>query len=179
VTLRTTGSVVVLDDVRYGTNPATTGRCVDVLGILAGANVVVADNMMNNQVNSLSGSTTQANRRILDDTKDLILHAVVMAMNTSFRVQNFGTGPTTGNPCNAVQWGRGCLMLLGGLIQEARGPVGTTAGTGYGKQYTYDRCANLRPPPYFPTTGRYLDNRYLEVDPVGFDIATLFARLSP
>jgi hypothetical protein len=70
-------------------------------------------------------------------------------------------------------------MLLGGLIQEARGPVGTTAGTGYGKQYTYDRCANLRPPPYFPTTGRYLDNRYLEVDPVGFDIATLFARLSP
>jgi hypothetical protein len=179
VTLHATGTVVVLDDVRYGTNPATTGRCVDVLGILARTNVVVADNMMNNQVNSLSGSTTQANRRILDDTKDLILHAVVMAMNTSFRVQGFNTGPTTGNPCNGREVGRGCLMLLGGLIQEARGPVGTTGGTGYIKQYTYDRCANLRPPPYFPTTGRYLDNRYMEVDPVGFDIAALFERLSP
>jgi hypothetical protein len=70
-------------------------------------------------------------------------------------------------------------MLLGGLIQYARGPVGLTNGAGFGKQYTYDRCANLRPPPYFPTTGRYLDNRYMEVDPVTFDIGTLMARLTP
>ncbi len=179
VTLSTTGTVVALDDVRYGTNPATTGRCVDVLGILAGTNVVVADNMLNNQVDSRAGDVTQPNKRILDDTKDLTLHAVIMALNTSFRVQNFNSGPNTGNPCNGSNVGRGCLMLLGGLIQQARGPVGTMSGTGFGKQYTYDRCANLRPPPYFPTTGRYLDNRYMEIDPVGFDIATLMARLTP
>ena len=179
VTLRTTGTAVILDDIRYGTNPATTGRCVDVLGLLSEQNVVVADNMLNNQVDSFRGGTLQANRRLLDDSKDLILHAVVMSLNTSFRVQGHNTGPTSGNICSGKDVGRGCLLLLGGLIQEARGPVGTTGGTGYVKQYTYDRCANLRPPPYFPTTGRYLDNRYMEVDPVTFNIATLMSRLTP
>ena len=182
VTLRTTGTVVVLDDVRYGTNPATSGRCVDVLGLLAEKDVVVADNMLNDQVDALRSSTTQANKRILDDSKDLTLHAVVMALDKSFRVEKYDQGPTTGNPCNGTERGRGCLALLGGLIQEARGAVTTfsaTSGTGYLKQYTYDRCANLRPPPYFPTTGRFLDNRYMEVDPVTFDISTLMGRLTP
>ena len=179
VTLRSTGTTVLLDDIRYGTNPATTGRCVDVLGILSERDVVVADNMLNNQVDALPNSNAAANRRILDDTKDLTLHAVIMSMNTSFRVQNSNSGPATGNICSGRDWGRGCLLLLGGLIQEARGPVGTSGGTGYVKQYSYDRCANLRPPPYFPTTGRYLDNRYMEVDPVGFDIVATMARLTP
>lgn len=179
VTLRATNNIVILDDLRYGTNPATTGQCVDVLGLLAEQNVIVADNALNNQVNSLQGDVSQGNKRLLDDTKDLTLHAVIMALGTSFRVQNYNTGPTTGNPCNGIDWGRGCLLLLGGLIQEARGAVATTIGTGYIKQYTYDRCANLRPPPYFPTTRRFLDNRYMEIDPVGFDIATLMARLTP
>jgi hypothetical protein len=176
VTLHSTATVVVLDDLRYGTNPATTGRCVDVLGVLAEDEVVVADNNLNNQSQIAGGVNGW---RILDDSKDLILHSVIMTLNTSFRVQNFSMNPTTGNNCAGNTNGRGCLMLLGGLIQEARGAVGTTANTGYLKQYTYDRCANLRPPPYFPTTGRYLDNRYMEIDPVTFNIATLFHRLTP
>ncbi|MBC7841423.1 MAG: hypothetical protein H7099_03895 [Gemmatimonadaceae bacterium] len=177
VTLHTTGSIVILDDLTYGTNPATTGRCVDVLGLLSDIDVVVADNMLNNQTDSWPGASTQW--RIVDDTKDLTLHAVVMAMNTSFRVEDYNAGQTSGNPCNGNDRGRGCLALLGGLIQEARGAVGTSAGTGFVKQYTYDRCANLRPPPYFPTTGRYLDNRYMEIDPVTFNISTLMTRLTP
>lgn len=177
VTLHTTGTVVVLDDIKYSTNPATSGRCVDVLGILSDRDVVVADNLLNNQGDVTIGSGTTY--RLMDDTKDLTLHAVVMTLNTSFRVERHALGPTSGNPCNGVEKGRGCLALLGGLIQEARGAVGTTTGTGFGKQYTYDRCANLRPPPYFPTTGRYLDNRYMEVDPVGFNILTTMARLAP
>ena len=179
VTMRTTGTTVILDDIRYGTNPATTGRCVDVLGLLSQRDVVVADNLLNDQVDSFRTSSAQVNRRLLDDTKDLIVHAVIMSMGTSFRVENFSAGATTGNVCNGRDWGRGCLMLLGGLIQEARGPVGTMGGTGFIKQYSYDRCANLRPPPYFPTTGRFLDNRYMEIDPVTFDIATLMTRLTP
>ena len=182
VTLRTTGTAVVLDDVRYGTNPATTGRCVDVLGLLSETDVVVADNMLNDQVDSDFNGTAAADRRLLDDSKDLTLHAVVMALNKSFRVEKYDQGPTTGNPCNGTERGRGCLALLGGLIQQARGAVTTftaTSGTGYLKQYTYDRCANLRPPPYFPTTGRFLDNRYMEIDPVTFDISTMMGRLTP
>jgi hypothetical protein len=181
VTLRSTGSIVVLDDIKYGTNPAATGQCVDVLGLLSEKDVVVADNMLNDQVDVWVGTGTTT-RKLLDDSKDLTLHAVVMAMDRSFRVERYDQLPDVGNPCNGVERGRGCLALLGGIIQEARGAVTTfsaTKGTGYLKQYTYDRCANLRPPPYFPTTGRFLDNRYMEIDPVNFDIATLFARLQP
>ena len=177
ITLHTTGTVVLLDDIRYGTNPAVTGLCADVLGLLSDKDVVVADNMLNNQTDVQIGGGTVM--RLMDDTKDFTLHAVVMAISTSFRVEAYNTGQTTGNPCNGNDKGRGCLALLGGLIQDARGPVGLTNGSGFGKQYTYDRCANLRPPPYFPTTGRYLDNRYMEVDPVNFNISTLMSRLQP
>ena len=57
--------------------------------------------------------------------------------------------------------------------------MGTTAGTGYVKAYSYDQCAFQTPPPYFPTTGRFFRNRYYEIDPVGFSVAGLFAALTP
>ena len=44
--------------------------------------------------------------------------------------------------------------------------MGQTNGYGYIKRYSYDRCAVVNPPPYFPTTGRFQDNRYYELDPV-------------
>jgi hypothetical protein len=37
----------------------------------------------------------------------------------------------------------------------------------------------VKPPPYFPLTGRFLDNRYYEIDPVRFDVASLYASLTP
>jgi hypothetical protein len=61
--------------------------------------------------------------------------------------------------------------------------VGTTGGsngtTGYVKAYSYDRCAATNPPPYFPTTGRFTDNRYFEINPVGFSAPTLYQSLTP
>jgi hypothetical protein len=57
--------------------------------------------------------------------------------------------------------------------------VGQTNGNGFIKRYSYDRCAHYNPPPYFPTTGRFLDNRYYELDPVRFDIAAIFQLLTP
>lgn len=53
----------------------------------------------------------------------------------------------------------GTLKVLGGIIQKARGPVGTLSGgllsTGYAKDYWYDQRMADTPPPYFPTTGGY------------------------
>ena len=57
--------------------------------------------------------------------------------------------------------------------------MGTSGGTGYIKRYSYDRCAVMYPPPYFPTTGRFQDNRYYELDPVGFSAADLFRMITP
>ena len=55
----------------------------------------------------------------------------------------------------------------------------TSNGAGFTKRYTYDRCAVRNPPPYFPTTGRFTDNRYLELDPVGFKPDVYFQTLIP
>jgi hypothetical protein len=104
--------------------------------------------------------------RSMDDTPDLFLHDVVMALGTSFEVENYSGGPSGALTCGASTDGRGCLNLTGGLIQNNRGPVGLVSGEGYVKRYSYDRCATVNPPPYFPTTGRFQDNRYYELDPV-------------
>jgi hypothetical protein len=169
--------VVVLDDLRYANDPVK-GVCRDILGIIADKDVVIADNAVNTppQVSATKKTVTYFS---LDDTKDLYLHAVVMALGTSFRAENYSTGPTDVNDCNGVDNGRGCIYLSGGIIQEKRGPVGTSAGTGFAKRYMYDRCAVVNPPPYFPTTGRFIDNRYIELDPAGFSALGYFKSLTP
>lgn len=172
VTLYSNRTVVVVDDLRYATDPAA-GQCNDILGIISGDDIVVADNGIN------SPQSTGGTWRHFDDSKDLYVHGVLMALQFSFKVENYNAGATDANDCGTTDWGRGCLYLLGGVIQERRGPVGTTAGTGFLKRYSYDRCAVQIPPPYFPTTGRFLDNRYTEIDPGRFDVAQLFASLTP
>ncbi len=61
--------------------------------------------------------------------------------------------------------------------QSRRGRL--TDGHGFTKRYSYDRCGVVNPPPYFPTTGRFLDNRYYEIDPVKFNVNQLFLTLTP
>lgn len=178
ITLYATGNVVVLDDLKYVTDPALN-LCRDILGVISGNNIMVADNALNDP--PMADSTDATTRRNVDDTKDLFLHAVMMALNTSFGAENFSSGALTTNGCGSEVVGRGCLFLTGGVIQEQRGPVGQNqsgGATGYVKQYSYDRCAQYNPPPYFPTTGRYTDNRYYELDPMGFNVATLFKTLT-
>jgi hypothetical protein len=177
LTLYSPYDIVVLDDLRYVNDPAK-GVCVDILGVLAGKDVVVADNALNSpQV--IKGSGTSALYQSMDDNQSLTLQAVVMALNTSFRVEDYDEGSTNALTCDSSVDGRGCLYLTGGIIQKTRGAVGTSAGYGYTKRYSYDRCAVVNPPPYFPTTGRFQDNRYYELDPVKFNVTKLFQALTP
>jgi hypothetical protein len=174
ITLYTPNTIVLLDDIRYANDPAA-GRCVDMLGVIAGANAIVANNGLNTPVWVKTGTTaTTATAKSMDDTPDLYLHSVIMALGTSFQVEDYDTGPVNSIGCSGSTDGRGCLYLTGGLIQANRGAVGTGSGSGYVKRYSYDRCVITNPPPYFPTTGRFQDNRYYELDPVRFDVTKLF-----
>jgi hypothetical protein len=165
-----------VDDLRYANDPAN-GRCRDMLGVIARRNAWVLDNAINTP-QSVNGAY-----RSLDDTPHLFAQNVVMAMTTSFQVEDYDRGPRSAVQCgvdaggNPEYSGRGCLYLTGGIIQEARGPVGLSSGEGYIKRYSYDRCVLSNPPPYFPTTGRFLDNRYYELEPVSFDVDDLFSAL--
>lgn len=174
------GSIVLLDDLQYaggvsgGTGPED---CLDMLGLIADRDILVANNALNTpQPQGLTSA------RRMGDNANFNLNAVMMALGTSFGVEEFDLGREHVNGCEGTRVERGCLYLSGGIIQSSRGAVGQSrpaGATGFSKRYSYDRCAMLRPPPYFPTTGRYLDNRYYEVDPVGFNAAALFATLRP
>jgi len=176
VTVYATGHIVVLDDQRYANDPGR-GVCDDMLGLLSAYDVTIADNALLTPRTVKTSSPTVT--RNLDDTKDLYLHGVVMALNTSFGVQNYAGGPSNANGCEGQSNGRGCLYLTGGLIQQSRGPVGLLSGQGFIKRYSYDRCAIINPPPYFPTTGRFQDNRYYELNPVGFKPDELYKSITP
>ncbi|MDB4885540.1 MAG: hypothetical protein JWN79_978 [Gemmatimonadetes bacterium] len=181
VTLYAKGSIVILDDIRY-TNDPVKSVCHDILGMISSADVVVADNALNSPPQTYPSGTKKYFS--LDDTKDLYIHSVIMALGTSFRVERYGSGPVDANDCDAQNNGRGCIYLSGGLIQKSRGAVGqgTANGigaTGFAKRYTYDHCAVVKPPPYFPTTGRFQDNRYLELDPANFVPLTYFKSITP
>lgn len=177
ITLYSNAIVTLLDDLRYASDPSS-GRCADILGVIADRNIVVSHNAILAPPDIAPPGNTALFRN-QDDTKDVYLHAVLMALNTSFTAQAYNQAPTNANGCEGTPNGRGCLYLTGGLIQEVRGAVGTTAGHGYIKRYSYDRCAAANPPPYFPTTGKFTDNRYYELDPVRFNVGELFRRLVP
>jgi hypothetical protein len=178
VTIYATGNVAVIDDLTYAVDPSNK-RCVDILGIISGNNIFVADNAIEGPQDIAKYGSDYRN---FSATKDVYLQGVMLAINTSFGAENYASGPQDANGCEGQKVGRGCLYLTGGIIQQARGPVGTFTGsgaTGYTKRYSYDRCALYNPPPYFPTTGRYTDNRYYEYDPDNFDVAKLYADLTP
>ncbi|MEO7042303.1 MAG: hypothetical protein ABI035_08590 [Gemmatimonadaceae bacterium] len=174
VTVYATGNVAILRDTKYVTDPSLNNCTADMLGVIAGQNIMIADNAEQQPLN-ISG----LGYKNMDDTKDVFLQGVMMALNTAFGAENYSTGPQNANGCEGTANGRGCIYLTGGIIQQQRGPVGLTSGEGYAKRYSYDKCALYNPPPYFPTTGRYTDNRYYEIDPSGFSVANLYGSLTP
>jgi hypothetical protein len=70
--------------------------------------------------------------------QDITIQAAILALNHSFIVDNWGCGA-----------GLGRLNVEGAIAQYYRGPVGTTGGTGYLKNYTYNRRLKYREPPFF------------------------------
>lgn len=170
VTLVSPNAIIILDNVKQATDPSV-GLCNDILGLFSGNNIVVADNLLNAPVN-VTGSTWKTMRPV--GNQDEYIHAVILALD-QFTVDDYNTGPTAVEDCSGTPRGRGCLQITGGLIQKQRGAVGTTAGTGNLKRYSYNACANTDPPPYFPTTGYFSKNRFYEINPNGFSVATWFA----
>lgn len=175
VTVAATGDIFIADDLKYAIQPAASvgGDCTDsdMVGLFSGSDVIVADNALNTPQQLV---TNGAYVPLDDSNTGLFLQGVVLALGV-FTVQNFDSPPSDANACGNVDWGRGCLFLSGGVIQETRGAVGQSNGNGFLKRYSYDVCAAKKPPPYFPTTGRFTRSRYYEIDPVNFSVGSFFS----
>ncbi len=146
LTLVTNGSIDIIGDVTYldsDQNGPLEG-CDDLLGIVAGTDINVAWNDANSD--------------------DCVIHGALMALDNSFRADNWNTG----NP-------RGTLTVWGCIIQGFRGSVGTSEVgdgggcvilTGYAKDYHHDtRLEYMTPPGFyqFMQTGLYIRLAWREV----------------
>lgn len=201
VSVFATGNVVLADDLLYQNAPGT--RCDaegDIFGAIATQDVVIADNSVQSPFN--------VNGRLyggFDDTPaDEQFNMFFLAAGTG--VGNSGNFYTSGLPgvpgdvppyylnglahssavaercANAPA---GCVRITGGLAMGrvdyyTYRPVGNGQAYGYAEAHAYDRCGAVNPPPYFPTTGRFIESRYYEVDPVWLNakgISNYFAEL--
>lgn len=181
VTVAASGNIVFGDDVTYFQNPATRDCATgDIAGYFSGQSLIVSNNTLNapqtlndNGSRSSSGATF----RTYDDTPDETIHGFFLTLKT-YGAEGNGVGSTSDQPCltgGTFTAGRGCLNTYGGIIQANRGAVGTTAGTGYIKRYQYDPCGATNPPPYYPTTGIFVKNRFYTIDPTRFSVAAWYA----
>lgn len=131
--------ITISDNITYRTEPDKTKPADDNSNLKAGTLGLLGDDI------KIASSAP----------KNLTIDAVVMAgyrtsSSGSFYVSNYSSKTPPGT-----------LSVLGGIIQKARGPVGTfnsSTGqmvTGYEKNYSYDPRMASNPPPFFPTTGTY------------------------
>lgn len=126
ITLHSEDEIEITGDITYFTSPLIDSSSTDLLGLVSEGDVVI-----DRYAHSANGS------------QDLTIHGSIMALNTSFTVENYNSGGA-----------KGTLNLLGGIVQKNRGPVGTFSGTtivsGYAKNYQYDGRLKASIPPSFP-----------------------------
>ena len=179
ITVATTGNILLADDLTYVTSPGSVPDCdrnggvnADILGLLTPQFFVIEDN----NVNTPFRNGTTAYVKAFDETADETVHGAILTLN-SVLSEDVGNGPDVTETCAGGQVGRGCFNMVGAAIQgknAARMSSSGSGATGWNPQWTYDRCDAVKPPPYFPTTGRYFKNRYYEIDPVGFTVGGWF-----
>jgi hypothetical protein len=130
------------------------------MGLISGANIIVANTLLNGAANSMYGS-------------GVVIHASLVAFNESFTVQYWqnvtnghfdppygdGRGPWV-NGFNGYMVNhdyRGTITLWGGITQQYHGyiqrnmPGPYSQTIGYQSNYQYDANNVCSPPPYFPT----------------------------
>jgi hypothetical protein len=123
--------VRIEDNVTYlGSNAqgAPLPGCDDLLGIVAGDNVVFVENVPNQT--------------------DLIIDGVLMALNTSVTAENYNSGLPRGT---LTVYG-GLIQKYRGAVGTFSG---SSITHGYQKNYHYDQRVTARTPPAFPLTGVY------------------------
>lgn len=144
VTVASDNYVYITGDLTYADS------AVDVLGIV-GNNAVWVWNPMSDSNQGYGCSSGYCPMT----PKNRTIKAAILSVKHTFQVQNYAVGPH-----------RGTLTVIGALAQKFRGTVGTSAPTGYDKDYRYDnRLFSISPPKFLlPTSTTYGVTKYALVD---------------
>ena len=129
-TIHSSKDIRIIGDIEYNVNPLNNPNSTDFLGLVADNNIIV-----------------DKYAHISRGSNDITIQGSLMALNKSFVVENYDSGSA-----------RGTINLLGGIIQDTRGAVGTikskngkaVIGTGFAKNYVYDERLRYSVPPAYP-----------------------------
>lgn len=200
VSIFATGNIVLADDLLYTNAPGT--KCDaegDIFGAIATRDIVISDNAVQTPFrvdNRMYGGFDDTPQ---DEQYNMFFLAAGTGSGTTgnFYTQGLGSapGPTppyymtgtfhssaTNEACSGGP--AGCIRISGGLamgrVDYATYSSSSSTGYGYAEAHSYDPCGAVNPPPYFPTTGRFIESRYYELDPVWLNqvgISEYFSRL--
>ena len=173
------GVVTYIDDLVYAQDPAAV-LCANLLGVLSDGDQMIADNAINSPQQAGSGLTfrwADGDDGGQTTSTDFVFHGVMMSRTGTIGVENYGSHAENKKSCNGAPTGRGCIRQAGGVIEQVISATYAGGGTGFGENRSVDQCLTRQSPPYFPVTGRYVDNRFYEVDPSKFNVVTLFQYL--
>lgn len=125
-------TISAVDDVVVtGNLTANDVNNTDVIGLIAGNYVWI--------YHPVRCTSTSSSCELLSSTARVKrVDAAILSLRHSILVQNWDRGADLGS-----------LTVYGALAQKFRGPVGTTANTGYDKDYIYDTRFKALQPPYF------------------------------
>ncbi|MBK5187064.1 MAG: hypothetical protein JJD97_02405 [Gemmatimonadaceae bacterium] len=177
-----TGQVGYGDDLVYAQDPAAV-TCANLLGVISDGDQLILDNAINSPQRAGNGSGaypyrwTDGDDNGMTTSHDFVLHGVTMSRLGTVGVEHYNIRQEGIGPCNAANSGRGCIRQAGGVIEQVISATYSNNGDGFGENRSVDICLNTASPPYFPTTGRYIDNRFYEIDPARYNITTLFQSL--
>jgi hypothetical protein len=178
ITLYVLGTVDLIDDVLYDQNPTNLNFiCRNFLGIIARDNVMLSDNAINRPRQDPGGTW-----RFLGPDMNAVLDMVTMSLTGTVGVENWAGNQMAGATCTGFAQSGGCINQTGGVIEKLLTATYNGPNTGLRENRTVDPCQlTNRRPPFFPATGRYIDNKYYEIDPVNVDtwteVKNFYARL--
>ena len=142
VTVGSAENIEVWDDIIYYDSTPGSGPnpgCDDVLGLIALEEIVISYTVPNQH--------------------DCEVHGVLMALEKEIVAEDYMHNPP-----------RGEFIIYGGLVADYSIHLGQFDGevclSGYERDYRYDPRLFSMPPPFFPTTGRYIGYSWEEVSPL-------------
>ncbi|GGJ56759.1 DUF4900 domain-containing protein [Deinococcus roseus] len=155
ITVASDGNIRINRDLKYEDTPCSGSLARAANGTIqtATCNNLGADNILGiysqngsvsvaSQSSCVSSTSCTATQKLDHAPNDVTIQGVVMSSTGEFNVESYNSGLD-----------RGAINLLGGVIENYYGPVGTTGGTGFKRSFTYDqRLLQGMSPPYFPTT---------------------------
>jgi hypothetical protein len=146
LTIASANNIILIGDTTYVTAPPGG---TDVLGLIA-----------DNYVEMYHPVDSNGNNIAVPLGTPKVVHAAILSVNHSFRVQQYSRGAFIGN-----------LSIRGAIGQKYRGAVGTFGSSGptsgYIKDYAYDQRLKYISPPHFldPVKSAWIVKTFAEIKP--------------